>query len=167
MRRSSAWVTLTGTLLTTFVLGAAGCANNSSASREKLEVEIGIPDIETRRSFEALDSAGTVYFSKGAQVQEFIMLAVRTHGHARKAFVEVTVTRDETGDVVSRSAGAEAEPMVCDDDDWCTLVPILLPASALGDLTELEGSAITMHATVWLESGAEGKAAAQGFLKFL
>ncbi|HKP62548.1 MAG TPA: hypothetical protein VJV78_37695 [Polyangiales bacterium] len=144
-----------------------GCASEvkPQALHESLDVEIGIPDKDTRRIFLPLESGGEIYFFKGLQVEEFVMLALRLEQHEPKAFVEVTVENMDMGTHSTREAWDDPEPFECTDDEGCTLVPVLLPARELGQLTELDGAHLRVHSEVWLEDGTRGEASIEGLLR--
>jgi len=144
-----------------------GCATETEpqAVSEALEIEIGIPDKDTRSMFLPLDPGGEIYFFKGLQVEEFVMLAVRSKQSEPKAFVEVSVENEDQGTRSTRPPWKEPEPLECTDDGWCALVPLLLPARELGELTELDGARLNVEIEVWLANGARGEARIEGVLR--
>ena len=144
-----------------------GCASEGKpqAVQEALDVEIGIPDKDTRRIFLPLEPGGEIYFFKGLQVEEFVMLALRVKQREPKAFVEVTVENMDMGTQATREAWDDPEPFECTDDAGCTLVPLLLPARQLGELTELDGAHLRVQCEVWLEDGTRGEASTEGLLR--
>jgi hypothetical protein len=150
-------------LLACVLSGVFACGGEEGSDGDgSLEVELGIPDV-TRRNFEPLAMGGTIYYAKGAQVQEFIMFAVRVHANVPSAQVNVVVTRTDTGDRIAH-AEPRPEPLTCTPDGWCTLTPILLPASELGDLTEINDKTLDVSADVVTDVGERGHAEAHGVL---
>jgi hypothetical protein len=159
-RWSAAW--------SSFLCASIGCASDSGSHAQKeasLEIEIGIPDKVTRRMFLPLEPGGEIFFFKGLQVQEFVMLAIRIKLTEPEAFVEIDVENEDTGVKATRPAWKEPEPLDCMSDGWCTLVPVLIPAIELGELSELDGSHLRVRCEVWLEDGARGEATAEGLLR--
>ena len=144
----------------------AGCASESEpqALNQALEIEIGIPDKETRSMFLPLEPGGDIYFFKGLQVEEFVMLAVRIKPNVPEAFVEVSVENQDQGTRSTRPAWHEPEPLEC-DGAWCSLVPLLLPARELGELSALDGAPLRVQIEVWLENGARGEETIEGTLR--
>jgi hypothetical protein len=146
------------------LLGTAAC-DGADVADEPLQVELGIPDKETRRLFLPLEPAGEIYFFKGLQVEDFVMIAIRVRGEHPKAYVAVSVSDLDTGAEVSQAEASEPDPLECADDGWCTLAPVLLPARELGELSAISGAHLEVHGSVRLEGGARGEATAQGILR--
>jgi hypothetical protein len=146
-------------------LGAlVACADDARAP-EPMEIEIGIPDKETRRQFLPLEQGGDVFYFKGLQIEEFVMLAIRIKQTEPEAFVEVTVENVETGATASQPAAELPDPLDCTSDGWCTLAPVLLPARELGALTEINDARLKLHCKAWRDDGARGEANAEGVLR--
>jgi hypothetical protein len=141
--------------------GGAGSPTPQAA----LEIEIGIPDKDTRRMFLPLEPGGDIFYFKGLQVEDFVMLAVRVQHTEPEAFVAVEVEDEDTGAKVTRPAWKKPDPLECTSDGWCTLVPVLLPARELGELSAIDGAQLSVHCEMWLESGARGEATAEGRLR--
>ena len=152
-------------LLSLSLLGCATEAEPQAVGATTLEIEIGIPDKDTRSMFLPLSPGGEIYFFKGLQVEEFVMLAVRSRQTEPEAFVEVTVENEDKGTRTTRPPWKDPEPFDCTDDGLCALVPLLLPARELGELTELDGARLNVQCAVWLEDGTRGEARIEGVLR--
>lgn len=142
---------------------ALGCGGR--ASEGPLEVELGIPDKETRRIFLPLEPGGDVFYFKGLQVEEFVMLAIRVRQTQPEAFVEVSVENVNTGAIASQPAAEVPDPLDCTDDGWCSMVPVLLPARMLGALSELNDIPLKVQCKVWRKGGPEGEAHVEAVLR--
>ena len=154
-------------LLVSAGCAAAGCGSDTTASalQQTLEVEIGIPDKDTRRMFLPLAPGGDIFFFKGLQVEEFVMLAIRVRQTEPEAFTEVTVENQDTGATATRPAWKKPDALECTSDGWCVLVPVLLPARELGELSEIDGAHLRVRCEMWLDSGARGEATVEARLR--
>ncbi|HKU43242.1 MAG TPA: hypothetical protein VJR89_34010 [Polyangiales bacterium] len=153
-----------GLALLCALLGCAAEVEPQAVSKQ-LEVEIGIPDKDTRSMFLPLEPGGEVFFFKGLQVEEFVMLALRIKQKEPEAFVEVNVENEDLGTRSKRAAWKDPEPLECTKDGWCSLVPVLLPARELGQLSELDGAHLSVHVEVWREKGPRGEASIDAVLR--
>lgn len=148
------------------ICASIGCTTDtgSQAQEESLEIEIGIPDKDTRRIFLPLPRGGDIFYFKGLQVQEFVMLAIRVKQQIDEAFIEIEVENEDTGKKTTRPAWKDPEPLEC-TEGWCTLVPVLIPAIELGELSELNGTQLRIRCEMWLDDGPRGEATAEGMLR--
>lgn len=138
--------------------GPTADAGDADVVPDRIDCELGVPDVDTGMAFAPLVEAGEVPLKGTGQTGQRMVFAVRTWGLGDELEFTFVVTRVEPPDadaggdddvdggtgrplvdgettVIWRTRSASAE---CGDDGWCTWVPVVLASGDLAHPEELD-----------------------------
>jgi hypothetical protein len=98
-----------------------------------MSVEIGVPGGADGLDFEPLAAGGELRLQSFGQGGTHVFLAVRCIGFGNRAFVNLTLTNEQTLVQVFSPASVRPQLLYCREPTVCDLVPIL---AMTGGLTE-------------------------------
>ena len=110
-------------------------------------------------------AGGDVEFSGGGQAGLAISLAVRCRGAGEAAHISATVTHPANGTSATRHERTLPDPLACQDDGWCTLLPVRIGVGRLGEPGEVDGADVTIEAAVRAPDGRRATVMTTGVLR--
>jgi hypothetical protein len=143
--------------------GEAGSSAGASAI-EAASVEVGIPTGPDGLDFAPLRAGSELRLQTFGQGGTHVMVAVRTAGIGKRAFVSATLRSLTTDVEVEEPAPARPQLLYCGDDGFCDLVPYLVHASGIAVDDERDGLRVLLTARARNEAGAQAEAAVEAVL---
>ena len=143
--------------------GEAGSSAGASAA-EAASVEVGIPTGPDGLDFAPLQAGSELRLQTFGQGGTHVMIAVRTAGIGKRAFVSATLRNLTTDVEVEESAPARPQLLYCGDDGFCDLVPYLVHASGIAADEERDGLRVSLTARARNEAGAQAEASVEAVL---
>jgi hypothetical protein len=146
--------------------GAGGEAGSSAGGSTvgTASVEVGIPTGPDGLDFEPLAGGSVLRLQTFGQGGTHLMIAVRSAGLGKRAFVSATLRNTTTGVEVEEPAPARPQLLFCGDDGFCDLVPYLVHASGIAADDERDGLPVLVTARARNEAGAEAEASVEAVL---
>lgn len=152
---------------TTRGAGGAGGEAGSIAGASPVEaasVELGIPTGPDGLDFAPLLAGSELSLRTFGQGGTHVMVAVRSAGIGKRAFVSATLRNLTTDFEVEEPAPARPQLLYCGDDGFCDLVPYLVHASGIAADEERDGLRVLLTARVRNEAGAQAEASVEAVL---
>jgi hypothetical protein len=143
--------------------GEAGSSAGASAV-EATSVEVGIPTGPDGLDFAPLPAGSELRLQTFGQGGTHVMVAVRTAGIGKRAFVSATLRNLTTDVEVEEPAPARPQLLYCGDDGLCDLVPYLVHASGIAADDERDGLRVLLTARARNEAGARAEASVEAVL---
>jgi hypothetical protein len=144
--------------------GEAGASSAGASPVPAASVEVGVPAGPDGLDFEPLVAGGELLLQTFGQGGTHVMVAVRTAGIGKRAFVSATLRNLTTDVEVEESAPARPQLLYCGDDGFCDLVPYLVHASGIAADEERDGLSVLLTARVRNEAGARAEASVEAVL---
>ena len=148
-------------------LGAQGGEAGASAGASAIEaasVEVGMPTGPDGLDFAPLPAGSELRLQTFGQGGTHVMIAVRTAGLGKRAFVSATLRNLTTEVEVEEPAPARPQLLYCGDDGFCDLVPYLVHASGIAEDEERDGLRVSLTARARNEAGAQAEASVEAVL---
>jgi len=144
--------------------GEAGSGGAASPS-EPASVELGVPSGPDGLDFAPLLAGSELRLQTFGQGGTHVLVAVRSAGIGKRAFVSATLRNLTTDVVVEEPAPARPQLLFCGDDGFCDLVPYLVHASGIAATdAERDGLRVLLTAQVRNEAGAAAEASVEAVL---
>ena len=144
--------------------GEAGSGGAASPA-EEASVEVGIPSGPDGLDFAPLPAGSELRLQTFGQGGTHVLVAVRSVGIGKRAFVSATLRNLTTDVVVEEPAPARPQLLFCGDDGFCDLVPYLVHASGIAATDEeRDGLRVLLTAQVRNEAGAAAEASVEAVL---
>jgi hypothetical protein len=143
-------------------LALAGCGSSGDGEdtpSDAIWADVGLPGGADGLEFVPLEPGGPVPLQTFGQGGTHALLAVRTNGLGKRAFVAVSIENIATGDTVEAPAGPSPKPLLCRPEAGgvCDLLPLLVMTGGLVPPgSDRDGLAVRIHVDA---SNAEGSAA--------
>jgi hypothetical protein len=149
------------------MLAAFGCSSEPEATPTDeafASVDVGIPAGDGL-DFAHLEEGGTLKLQTFGQGGTHVLFAVRTVGLGNRAFVTMTLRNMTSGREVTAPAPVRPQLFICDDEDICDLVPLLVMTAGLTDTDEeRDGLAVEVLVDVENEAGDSAHVAREAVL---
>jgi len=144
--------------------GEAGSGGAASPA-QPASVELGIPSGPDGLDFAPLLAGSELRLQTFGQGGTHVLVAVRSAGIGKRAFVSATLRNLTTDVVVEEPAPARPQLLFCGDDGFCDLVPYLVHASGIAATdAERDGLRVLLTAQVRNEAGAAAEASVEAVL---
>jgi hypothetical protein len=145
-------------------LGCAACYGGGDGVGLPL-VEIGTPN--DALDFLPLEAGGDVSLETFGQGGTHMLIAIRSNGFGKRAYVDVEVENMETGDMVMTPPASRPPLLLCRDEAeyTCDLIPLFVLTGGLADPEEKDGLHVEIRARVHNEDGLEGEATIDAYLR--
>jgi hypothetical protein len=143
--------------------GEAGASAGASAV-EAASVEVGVPTGPDGLDFAPLLAGSELRLQTFGQGGTHVMVAVRSVGIGKRAFVSASLRNLTTDVEVEEPAPARPQLLYCGDDGFCDLVPYLVHASGIAADEERDGLRVSVTARVRNEAGAQAEASVEAVL---
>lgn len=141
--------------------GEAGSGGAASPA-EAASVELGVPSGPDGLDFAPLLPGSELRLQTFGQGGTHVLVAVRSAGFGKRAFVSATLRNLTTDVVVEEAAPARPQLLYCGDAGFCDLVPYLVHASGIAATdAERDGLRVLLTALVRNEAGAEAEASVE------
>jgi hypothetical protein len=158
MLRSSVFLT---------VLAAFGCsAEPEEAAKDEVtaSVDVGIPAGDGL-DFAHLEEGGELRLQTFGQGGTHILFGVQTVGIGNRAFTTMTLRNMTSGREVTAPAPVRPQLFICDDEEVCDLVPLLVMTAGLTETdAERDGLRIEVEVDVENEAGVRAQATREAVL---
>jgi hypothetical protein len=116
-------------------LPLAGCGSSGDGGDPPgaaIWADVGMPGGADGLDFVHLEPGGSVPIQTFGQGGTHALLAVRTNGLGKRAFVSVSIENVATGDTVEAPAGPSPKPLLCRTEGGpCDLLPLLVMTGGL------------------------------------
>jgi hypothetical protein len=143
--------------------GEAGASAGASAV-EAASVEVGVPTGPDGLDFAPLLAGSELRLQTFGQGGTHVMVAVRSVGIGKRAFVSASLRNLTTDVEVEEPAPARPQLLYCGDDGFCDLVPYLVHASGIAADEERDGLRVSVTARVRNEAGVQAEASVEAVL---
>ena len=144
--------------------GEAGSGGAASPA-EPASVEVGVPSGPDGLDFAPLLAGSELRLQTFGQGGTHVLVAVRSAGIGKRAFVSATLLNLTTDVVVEEPPPARPQLLFCGDDGFCDLVPYLVHASGIAATDEeRDGLRVLLTAQVRNETGAMAEASVEAVL---
>ena len=128
-------------------------------------VQVGVPAGPDGLDFEPLLPGSELRLQTFGQGGTHVMVAVRSAGFGKRAFVSATLHNLTTEVEVEEPAPARPQLLYCGDDGFFDLVPYLVHASGIAATDEeRDGLRVLLTARVRNETGARAEASVEAML---
>ncbi len=143
--------------------GEAG-AGGAASPVDAVSVEVGVPAGPDGLDFEPMPAGSELRLQTFGQGGTHVLVAVRSAGFGKRAFVSATLRNLTTDVEVEEPAPARPQLLYCGDDGFCDLVPYLVHASGIAADEERDGLRVLLTAQVRNEAGAQAEASIEAVL---
>jgi len=130
-------------LATWLVAVSLTIACSDDPAERAVSVDVGVTGGADGLDFVALEPGGEISLHTFGQGGTHALLAVRCIGLGNRAFVSVVITNLATGREASAPAGASPRLLLCEDEQTCDLLPLLIMTGGL--VADSDGSSIPVR----------------------